>query len=591
MKRTLLLLLTTGLAASGQPPATDTPPVQASLVAEVKSAAPGQPFRVAVKLVHAPDHHTYGKELPPEVIGKPTTLKWTVPAGWTVEDLPWPPTRKVPSTAGKTSEGYDGTVYLPAKITPAGAAGSAGEIAVKIDGLVCDPQSCLPFKAEAKLSIPFAAPAELDPAAAEAFARVEEHSSAKPSAVPAQMPENWLKLLLFAFLGGLILNVMPCVFPVLGIKIMGFVNQAGSDSRKVLLHGLAYTVGVLISFWALAALIILLRSQGMNVGWGVQLQSPLFVYSLLVFLFVFALNMAGVFEVGTSAVGVGQQLQAKSGLAGSFFSGLLATVVATPCAAPFLAPALGVALALPPLPSLGFFTVIGLGLAVPYLVLSAFPALVRMLPRPGPWMESFKQFMSFLLFGTVAYLLWTFEGFIKQHFDDDALLWVGLGLVIVAMACWIYGRWCPIHRKPATRAKGWIATAIALGAGLWIGWPGANPLKWEPWSPELVKKYHIEEKQPVYVDFTARWCATCQTNKRVYKSRAIRNLFDKHQVKLLKADWTNPDDRITEALRELKRAAIPVNALYIPGQAEPHILPNLLTVDNVTEALGKLERK
>ena len=392
------------------------------------------------------------------------------------------------------------------------------------------------------------------------------------------------QLLLFAFIGGLILNVMPCVFPVIGIKIMGFVQQAGDSRRKILMHGLAYTAGVLVCFWGLALFVIILGK-----GWGAQLQSPWFVLCLCYFFMAFGLNMAGVFEVGTSATGVGHGLQSKGGLQGSFFSGLLATVVATPCSAPFLAPALTWALSLPAAVALLVFTVIGLGLSSPYLILSVSPGLVKMLPRPGAWMESFKQGMSFLLFGTSGYMLWIVGGMVSP----DHVLQVTFGLVLVAVACWVWGRWNLPHKPKRIQRRAFILSVLALAGGLYLGWPPNTEaeLKWGTWSPETVQKLR-DEGTPVYIDFTARWCATCQTNHRVYKSEALKSLFRAHKVVLLKADWTNPDDLIKETLhKEYQSEAIPVNVLYIPGVKEGYVLPKVLTVDNVSEALGKLAKK
>jgi thiol:disulfide interchange protein len=295
--------------------------------------------------------------------------------------------------------------------------------------------------------------------------------------------------------------------------------------------------------------------------------------------------MAGVFEVGNSAVGVGGNLTRKSGLGGSFFTGLLATVVATPCAAPFLAPALAFALTLTAVPSLLFFTVIGLGLAAPYLVLSLFPKLVGLLPRPGAWMESFKQAMSFLMFATVAFLLWTLMGMVNEHGQLKVLL----GIVLVGIGCWVYGRWNLPHKATATRAKGIIFTLVFLVGGMVLAWPTKGN-DWPAWSPELVQKLRSENK-PVYVDFTARWCATCQTNKLVYYNESLQEDFKKRGVVQLKADWTNYDERITAALKALDRAAVPVNVLYVPGREEPVILPNILTVGNVKAALAELDKK
>ena len=562
--------------------------VSAGLVAEVTQAAPGAPFKVAVRLVHEEGWHTYGKELPPEVIGKPTRLIWTLPDGWKVEDMPWPATHEVPSTDGKTSEGYDGTVHLPARIIPAGRAGDTGEIVVKVDALACDPQNCMPAKAEARLSITLADKVVLNEAAGELFARsMAPAAENKTTVAPAR---SFGVLLVFAFIGGLILNVMPCVFPVLGIKIMGVVQQAGEDRRRVLLHGLAYTFGILLCFWALGSLVVVLGKS-----WGFQLQSAGFNLAMCAFFLVFALNMAGVFEIGASAVGVGADLQARQGLGGSFFSGLLATVVATPCSAPFLGPALGFAVTLPVLEALLMFTFIGLGLASPFLLLSLMPGLVSALPRPGAWMESFKQGMSFLLFGTVAYFVWVLAGMI----EGQPLLFTLLGLVVVALGCWIYGRWSPPHKPARTRRTAVVLALAAVAGGLFLGWPqvekgpvtsGAsteNGLTWEAWSPELVDTLRAEGRA-VYVDYAARWCVTCQVNKRVYKDAGLQRFIAEKKVALLKADWTNEDPRITEALAVLGKAAVPVNVLYIPGQTDPHVLPELLTVENVSDAFGRI---
>jgi thiol:disulfide interchange protein len=396
--------------------------------------------------------------------------------------------------------------------------------------------------------------------------------------------------LVFAFIGGLILNVMPCVFPVLGIKIMSVVQQAGGDKRQVLMHGLAYTVGILICFWALGGLVISLGKT-----WGFQLQSPGFVFGLAVFFLIFGLNMAGVFEIGASAVGVGANLQSKHGLSGSFFSGLLAVVVATPCSAPFLGSALGYTVTLPGVQAMLMFTMIGIGLASPFLVLSLVPSLVAALPRPGAWMESFKQGMSFLLFGTVVFLVWVLTGMI----EGQPMLFLLFGLVVVALGCWIYGRWSLPHKPKRTRLIAVVLAGLAVVGGLAFGWPEAEVatveegshseggLTWEAWSPEKVAALRAEGKA-VYIDYTAKWCFTCQVNKRVYKDPAVKQVIAEKKVVLLKADWTNEDPRISQALSELGKAAVPVNVLYLPGVKEPVVLDELLTADGVVKAIGQV---
>jgi thiol:disulfide interchange protein len=568
-------------------------PVKATLVAEVTVGVSGVPFRAAVKLEHAPEWHTYGKVLPPEVIGKPTSLKWTLPEGWTVEELPWPETHEVPSTDGKKSVGYDGTVYLPVKVTPKGGVGTSAELKVKVDALACDPKNCMPQRPEASMTLALGEAVVMNAELEGEFAKMAALVVPKAEAVVAPVKKaerSFFGYLVFAFIGGLILNVMPCVFPVLGIKIMSVVQQAGGDKRQVLMHGLAYTVGILICFWALGGLVISLGKT-----WGFQLQSAGFVFGLAVFFLIFGLNMAGVFEIGASAVGVGANLQSKHGLSGSFFSGLLAVVVATPCSAPFLGSALGYTVTLPGVQAMLMFTMIGIGLASPFLVLSLVPSLVAALPRPGAWMESFKQGMSFLLFGTVVFLVWVLTGMI----EGQPMLFLLFGLVVVALGCWIYGRWSLPHKPKRTRLIAVVLAGLAVVGGLAFGWPEAEVatveegshseggLTWEAWSPEKVAALRAEGKA-VYIDYTAKWCFTCQVNKRVYKDPAVKQVIAEKKVVLLKADWTNEDPRISQALSELGKAAVPVNVLYLPGVKEPVVLDELLTADGVVKAMGQV---
>jgi thiol:disulfide interchange protein DsbD len=424
--------------------------------------------------------------------------------------------------------------------------------------------------------------------------------SAPPAEADAATANLTLGLIALAFAGGLILNLMPCVFPVLGLKIMGFVGQAGSSRGRVVAHGLVFSAGVLLSFWVLAFALILLRSAGHQLGWGFQLQSPAFVLALLFLLFAFALNMSGLFEVGQSAVGVGSKLTAKSGLSGSFFSGVLATVVATPCAAPFLAPALGAALTLPPLASYTVFTFIALGLAGPYLLLSSFPALINKLPRPGPWMETFKQSMAFLLYATVAYLLWVIVGQLDPAagYSPFSLLQVLLGLVGLALAGWIFGRWGAYHRPRQTRMIASFVAIMTAGVALGSAFtslkqpdPEVTSIAWETWAPGKAEAL-AADGHVVYVDFTARWCVTCQTNKAtILASGKVREVFKDPSVVTLKADWTNQDADISQALASFGRSAVPFNLIYGPGLEAPLILPEILTPGIVLEAMETAARK
>jgi thiol:disulfide interchange protein DsbD len=391
-------------------------------------------------------------------------------------------------------------------------------------------------------------------------------------------------VLMLALLGGLILNLMPCVFPVLGIKIMGFINQAGNNRRKVARHGLLFTIGVLLSFWGLAGLLAILRAGGEQLGWGFQLQSAPFVFGLAVVMLIFALSLSGVFEFGVRATGVGGDLHTKEGYGGSFFAGVLAAVVATPCSAPFLAPALGAALALPVAQSFIVFTVIGVGLAAPYLLLSTFPHAVSLLPRPGRWMSTFKQVMAFPLYATVGYLIWVLAG----QTSENGLLAVLFALTLIAMAVWLYGHY---NAPGVGRGRAQLAMAgalVLLLLGLNLGWPRAakaTDIVWEPWSAERVAQLR-DEGRPIYVDFTARWCATCQANKKlVFSSEEVKRYVRDHHVALLKADWTNSDPRITAELARWHRSAVPFNLVYLPQASEPKVLPELLTPATVLDSL------
>lgn len=445
-----------------------------------------------------------------------------------------------------------------------------------------------------RVEVPFGAanaPAPINAPAASGSGTSSAGSSAPPPA-----GGTLAGTLLLAFIGGLILNLMPCVFPVLGIKILGFVNQAGHERGKVVAHGLVFALGVLLSFWALAAVLAILRAGGSQLGWGFQLQSPAFVFTLAVLMLVFAMNMSGVFEFGLRATSVGGGLQAKTGFAGSFFTGVLATVVATPCSAPFLAPALGAALALSTVESFAIFTAIALGLSMPYLLLSIFPAAVKILPRPGAWMETFKQFMAFPLYATVGYLVWVLAG----QVSDEGLQNVLFGLVLVALGVWFYGRWNAPGASAGRARFGAAALVVVAAAGLWLGWPttaaaqgsagavtSAEGVVWEPWSPEAVAKLRAEGRI-VYVDFTARWCATCQANKKlVFHSDEVLREFAAKKIVTLRGDWTNKDPRITAELARYNRSAVPFNVIWFPGKDQPVILPELLTPGLVLDAVRK----
>jgi thiol:disulfide interchange protein DsbD len=409
---------------------------------------------------------------------------------------------------------------------------------------------------------------------------VAASTSADNSRGGASVAGSTLAALGFALLGGILLNLMPCVFPVLGIKVMGFVQHAHGEARAMRLQGVAFFVGALASFVLLAGLMLALRAGGTQLGWGFQLQSPGVVALLAALFFVLALNLSGVFEWGAFAQSVTANLSARGRYADAFLSGVLAAVVATPCTAPFMGAAVGFTLTQSAAQSLAIFAALGVGMALPVLALSCFPALLRKLPRPGAWMETFKQVLAFPLYATVAWLAWV----LGAQSGNDAVFALLGGLVLVAMGAWLYGRGA---YQPAAWRTG-LAIVLAA-AGLLVAWPShvadeaggsvarAGELAWEPWSPERLRELTAQGR-PVFVDFTAAWCVTCQVNKRVaLHDAAVVKAFGDRGIITLRADWTRQDPRITEALASLGRNAVPVYALYMPGAAEPHLLPELLT--------------
>jgi thiol:disulfide interchange protein DsbD len=412
------------------------------------------------------------------------------------------------------------------------------------------------------------------------------------SSGPNTIGGGTLAALLFALLGGALLNLMPCVFPVLGIKVMGFVEHAHGDPRAMRMQGVMFTIGVVASFVALAAIMLSLRAAGTQLGWGFQLQSPAVVVCLAALFFVLALNLSGVFEWGAFAQSLTSNLSAKGRYADALLSGVLASVVATPCTAPFMGAAVGFTLTQDAASALLVFLVLGFGMALPVLLLSMFPRLLRVLPRPGAWMETFKQVLAFPLYATVAWLAWI----LGALGGNDATFALLAGLVLVAMGAWFYGRWA--HAGGIWQP----AIAVMLGAvGIAIAWPGqmapqevshaapkAGELAWQPWSPEEVQRLTGDGK-PVFVDFTAAWCVTCQVNKRVALNNAdVVKAFAAHGLTPLKADWTRRDPRITAELASLGRNAIPVYAIYLPGGEAPRLLPEVLTPSLVLEEVSRL---
>lgn len=407
-------------------------------------------------------------------------------------------------------------------------------------------------------------------------------------------------VLLFALAGGLILNLMPCVLPVVSLKVLSFINMAGKSRKMTLLHGSLFSAGVLLSFWVLAGIILSLRSLGHSVGWGFQLQNEVFVGILAALLLLLALWLFGVFELGFS-------LSAKSGdvvekakksekgkLFGSFLSGVLATAVATPCSGPFLGTALGVAVTVPALQSLSIFTCLGLGMASPYLLLAAYPKLLRFLPKPGPWMETFKQLMGFLMLLVVIWLTWVF---VSQS-DSSTVLPLLIGFLLLAFAAWTYGKVHFGFKKFATKAVLMGVALFSTFSGFYyildaghtsISIENVQPEKlgssWEKFSPESIDQLRAEGKG-VFVDFTAKWCLLCQANLVILNAPSIEQRMAEMGVVRMMADWTKSDPRITAELAKFGRNSVPLYVYYPPGKnSKPQILPQVLTQETILETL------
>jgi len=422
-------------------------------------------------------------------------------------------------------------------------------------------------------------------------------------AAPAKAAGSSLGLPLavaFAFLGGLILNLMPCVFPILSMKATSLTSHA-HDAGKTRLQGLAFLAGVVITFLALAGLLIAVRAGGDAVGWGFQLQSPPVVAALSLLMLLVALNMSGVFEVGASVQGVASGASGQ-GLAGSFLTGALAVVVAAPCTAPFMAGALGYALTQPPLVALAVFLGLALGFAAPFVLLAFIPGLLARLPRPGPWMDVLKKGLAFPMYATAAWLTWVFS----QQTGGVPLALILAAAVLTAFAAWLYGlgQARRIEGKGAAVPFGIAAlsllAAIALVVGAVRAAPASTPsaaapdaapagpgLASEPWSPERVAALRAEGKV-VMVDFTADWCVTCKVNEgAALKGQRLADAFKAHDAVLLRADWTKRDAVIAAALAEHGRAGVPLYLVYPKGGGAPAILPQLLTEGLVIEAVEK----
>ncbi len=459
-------------------------------------------------------------------------------------------------------------------------------------------------------TLPAGAAAAAAAAAGPEFARLPAAGSAAaapaagtPRAVAAEAGPGIGLLLLSAILGGLILNLMPCVFPVLSIKAIGLVEQAKKHPAAVRAKGLVFAAGVICSMLALAAVLLALRAGGEQIGWGFQLQSPLFVTLMAYLLFGVGLNLSGVFEVGGGLAGIGDSLTQGDTYHASFFTGVLTTLVATPCTAPFMAAAVGAALTQSPLVALCIFAALGFGLSLPYLSLSFAPWLRRALPKPGAWMDTLKQVFAFPMYASAAWLVWVLAQ------QQTAILGLGAalaGAILIGLSAWAYqksknsgnvGRAVSLATAvialliaillPVQLARAPLITAASAASA---GNAGGSLEQdgWQVYDPARVEALKAAGK-PLLVNFTASWCLTCLVNERnAFGDAEVQAVFHDKGVTLMKGDWTNRDPAITKALADFGRAGVPLYLVYNgkPGDAEPVVLPQLLSASVVRDAFA-----
>lgn len=404
-------------------------------------------------------------------------------------------------------------------------------------------------------------------------------------------------------LGGLLLNLMPCVFPVIGLKLIGFAQDGARNAAQMRRHAWAFAAGILAAFAVLAVLLLALRAAGEAVGWGFQLQSPGFVAAMVLLFVAIGLNFSGVYDIGAGLTRLAPMPSAPTSvtvqtegrrLAGAFGSGLLATLVATPCTAPFMGSAVGFTLDRPAATVVAVLSAVGIGMAAPYVALAHAPGLARRLPRPGRWMESFKQFLAFPMYATAAWLAWV----LGQQAGLDAVLRIGLAAVLLALAAWTWGRF---WQRGGGRAPAAAALVAGVSAGLagWLAWPAddaqadARSLPatasaargWEPYSDVRLQALRAQGRT-VFVDFTAAWCISCQANKKlVLDGRAVQQAFERRDVVMMRADWTRRDPEITRALAAFGRNGVPLYLVYRPGMQQAAVLPELLTSELVLRAV------
>ncbi len=583
--------------------------VALSGAADRSAYLPGETVRVAARLEIAPGWHLQA-HVPTYDYLIPTTLTVELPAGWAAAEIDYPAPRKYRfAFAEDELDVLEGRPRIVARlVVPASAPVGPVRLLLRLRSQACDDRQCLP-PAETETAVDLQIGAGGVPAAAEFFADAPDdapESAAAPGAGEAAAPpaapgRSFAGILLLALLGGFILNGMPCVLPILSLKLFGLVKASGSSARAVRTGALATTAGILVSFWALAGAAVLARRAGAAIGWGVQFQQPGFVAFLTVVVLLFALNLWGLFEIPLPArlARLGDS-GSGDGLASQFASGLFATLMATPCSAPFLGTALSFALGQSAGTIFAVLTAVGAGLALPYLLLVAAPSAVRWIPRPGAWMDTLRGVMGFLLAGAVVWLVFVLAG----QIDSVSLALFELGLLLLAFFLWLRLRSAgsPGSSRRARATGLWWLLATATVVALILFAARARPaapseavagpagtISWVTFDRAEAERLAASGRL-VFLDVTADWCVTCKVNERlILGNPQVVAAFRDGQVLAMKADWTNRDDGIARFLAEHGRYGIPFYMLYRPGQS-PHLFGELLSAGEVARVISESSR-
>ena len=561
----------------------------------------GESLLIGLQITTEAGWHFYWAGIGTELLEP--TISWNLPEGYTVEAVNHPK----PSLfdyGGFMGYGYDGsTVFLYRLLRDNSAVedyalGDLVEVTASVDWVLCK-DVCI-FGSE-KVSLGWTV-SDRD-LSTEESAFLNSLLESKELKQNKTLENRFLEMgllgwLMAAFLGGAILNLMPCVLPVLSIKVFSLIEHAGSDPSKRFIHGLMYSVGVILSFIALAIVLMGLRSLGEEVGWGFQLQDPFFITFLIILFFLLGLNMLGLFEIGSSLARLSNaSISNRSDWLGSFATGILAAVVGAPCVGPFIGGVSGIALQVDTGLGILIFAMIGFGMAFPFLILSWVPGLLRFLPKPGAWMDRFRQVMGGVLILSTAFLIWV----VKQSVGFDGVFLVFVLLLFILLAGYLLGRWGRISESKATQRRAKLASLVLILVPGFIVGQHLDRLYdeaaskdivyedgvWEKWSESSVRAA-LDSGQGVFIDFTASWCLICQSNKAlVLRKKKTEALFDKYGIRLFVADWTQNDPEITRALESYGRSGVPLYILKTPDGTE-QILPQNLNYSLLETAVETL---